>query len=95
MDGTKSATYPDDADVIAGLIDNAIRDGADLSEGLMTSKQQIAVLTSERDEALRQGLVLADILRPQMNTVQTLNAIEYFDKRRGGSRGGFGPALRR
>lgn len=49
LDGTKSATYPDDADTIAKLMDNAMKEGANLSEGLQTSKQQIANLTAERD----------------------------------------------
>lgn len=53
LDGTKAATYPDDADVIAGLIDNVMKDSDGFPDGLKTSKQQIADLTQERDEYLR------------------------------------------
>ena len=38
-------------------------------------------ITGEEVKAVRHGKVLADLLRDQMNTTQTNNAIQYFDSK--------------
>lgn len=50
LDGTKVATHPDGADVVAGWIDAAMEGIAGLPEGLEFSKQKIERLTAELAE---------------------------------------------
>lgn len=47
--------------------------------GILRMSGHSAMLSKPEIESIRRGKVLADVLRDQMNTTQTIRAIQYFD----------------